>query len=159
MNNSTGSCFIRKARMNDVKAIHAILMDCSKQGLLLPRSYSDLYNHLRDHYVLVANETEEVLGCCALSIVWENLAEIRSLALVNRARGCGWGRKLVEACLSESVTLGIFRVFTLTYQADFFARLGFSLINKDTLPQKVWADCLRCPKFPDCDETAMLMEM
>ncbi|WP_028574230.1 N-acetyltransferase [Desulfonatronovibrio hydrogenovorans] len=151
--------FLRKARISDVKSIHTILMDCSKQGLLLPRSYSDLYGHLRDYYVIARDHGPDVLGCCALSIVWESLAEIRSLAIVSELRGMGWGRKLVESCLSEAITLGIYKVFTLTYQSAFFSRLGFVEISKDVLPQKVWADCLRCPKFPDCDETAMLMEM
>jgi amino-acid N-acetyltransferase len=151
--------FLRKARISDVRSIHSILMDCSKQELLLPRSYSDLYSHLRDYYVIARDQEPGISGCCALSIVWENLAEVRSLAIVSDLRGQGWGRKLVEACLSEAITLGIYSVFTLTYQVAFFARLGFVEISKDVLPQKVWADCLRCPKFPDCDETAMLMEM
>lgn len=151
--------FLRKARISDVKTIHSILMDCSKQELLLPRSYSDLYSHLRDYYVIAESEGRDILGCCALSIVWENLAEIRSLAIVSSLRGMGWGRKMVESCLSEAITLGIYKVFTLTYQVAFFNKLGFEEISKDVLPQKVWADCLRCPKFPDCDETAMIMEM
>ncbi|MCA1742886.1 MAG: N-acetyltransferase [Desulfonatronovibrio sp.] len=151
--------YLRKARISDVKSIHSILMDCSKQGLLLPRSYSDLYSHLRDYYVVSPKDNPEILGCCALSIVWDNLGEIRSLAIVPELRKSGWGSKLVESCLSEAITLGIYKVFTLTYQAAFFEKLGFVEISKDVLPQKVWADCLRCPKFPDCDETAMLMEM
>ncbi len=134
-------------------------MECSKQELLLPRSFSELYSHLRDYYVVVEDDGPGISGCCALSIVWENLAEIRSLAIVSSLRGKGWGRKLVESCLSEAITLGIYKVFTLTYQVAFFTRLGFAEITKDVLPQKVWADCLRCPRFPDCDETAMLMEM
>ncbi len=134
-------------------------MDCSKQELLLPRSYSDLYSHLRDYYVIADKDEPAIYGCCALSIVWDNLAEIRSLAIVSALRAKGWGRKLVDSCLSEAVTLGIYKVFTLTYQVDFFRKMDFVTISKDVLPQKVWADCLRCPKFPDCDETAMIMEM
>ncbi|RQD63105.1 MAG: N-acetyltransferase [Desulfonatronovibrio sp. MSAO_Bac4] len=151
--------YLRKAKISDVKSIHSILMDCSKQGLLLPRSYSDLYSHLRDYYVVSSKDHPEILGCCALSIVWDNLGEIRSLAIVPELRKSGWGRKLVESCLSEAITLGMYKVFTLTYQVAFFEKLGFVEISKDVLPQKVWADCLRCPKFPDCDEIAMLMEM
>ncbi len=150
---------MRKARIGDVKAIHGILMECSKQDLLLPRSYSDLYSHLRDYFVVAEDIGANIYGCCALSIVWENLAEIRSLAIVPEIRNMGWGGKLVESCLSEALTLGIYKVFTLTYQKTFFARQGFREITKDILPQKVWADCLNCPKFPDCDEIAMLMEM
>ena len=151
--------YLRKARIEDVKSIHGILMHCSRQDLLLPRSYSDLYSHLRDYFVVTDDPGNNILGCCALSIVWDNLAEIRSLATVTSIRHMGWGGRLVEACLSEALTLGIYRVFTLTYQTEFFARQGFKEISKDLLPQKVWADCLNCPKFPDCDEIAMLMEM
>lgn len=151
--------FLRKARISDVKSIHSLLMGYSKQELLLPRSYSELYSHLRDYYIIAENDGPAVLGCCALSIVWENLAEIRSLAIVPELRNQGWGRKLVDACLSEAITIGIYKVFTLTYQKDFFKKMDFVEITKDVLPQKVWADCLRCPKFPDCDEIAMLMEM
>ncbi len=151
--------YLRKARIGDVKSIHGILMQCSQGDLLLPRSYSDLYSHLRDYYVVAEDPGNKIYGCCGLSIVWDNLAEIRSLAIEQEIRNLGWGRKLVEACLSEALTLGIYRVFTLTYQTSFFARLGFREISKDVLPQKVWADCLQCPKFPDCDEIAMLMEM
>lgn len=154
------SPYLRKARIQDVRYIHGILLQHSRQNLLLPRSYSELYSHLRDFFVIVSEDREGILGCCALSIVWEGLAEIRSLVLSEELRNRGFGRKIVDACLSEAVTLGIFRVFTLTYQADFFARLGFWKISKDTLPQKIWADCLRCPKYPDdCDEVAMLMDM
>ncbi|MFO7727221.1 MAG: N-acetyltransferase [Desulfonatronovibrio sp.] len=151
--------FLRKARISDVKSIHGLLMGYSKQELLLPRSYSELYSHLRDYYIIAENDGPAILGCCALSIVWENLAEIRSLAIAPELRSRGWGRKLVDSCLSEAITLGIYKVFTLTYQKDFFKKMDFVEITKDVLPQKVWADCLRCPKFPDCDEIAMLMEM
>ncbi len=150
--------YLRKARIQDVRTIHALLMDCSKQGLLLPRSYNQLYSHLRDFFVL-AQDQGAILGCCALSITWEELAEVRSLAVATECRGQGWGRRLVEACLSDAITLGIFRVFTLTYQTHFFERLGFQVVSKDNLPQKVWAECLHCPKFPDCDEIAMSIEM
>ena len=151
--------YVRKARIQDVRTIHALLMDCSRQGLLLPRSYNQLYSHLRDYFVLAQDQGGGILGCCALSIAWEDLAEVRSLAVAPECRGQGWGRRLVEACLSDAITLGIYRVFTLTYQASFFERFGFQVVSKDNLPQKVWADCLHCPKFPDCDETAMAIEM
>lgn len=151
--------YIRKAKMQDVKDIHALLMDCASAGQLLPRSLNSLYSHLRDFYVLVDKESKEIHGCCALTIYWENLAEIRSLAVSPDLKKHGLGRKLVEACLSEAVTLGVYKVFTLTYVSGFFARLGFEEVEKEVLPQKIWADCLNCPKFPDCDETAMLIKM
>ncbi|HDQ39788.1 MAG TPA: N-acetyltransferase [Desulfonatronum sp.] len=157
--NVASPIYVRKARIANVRAIHALLMDCSKQGLLLPRSYNQLYSHLRDFFVLSQDQGSSIQGCCALSIAWEDLAEVRSLAIAPELRGQGWGRRLVEACLSDAITLGIFRVFTLTYQAHFFERLGFKVVSKESLPQKVWADCLHCPKFPDCDEIAMCIEM
>ncbi|SDN57242.1 amino-acid N-acetyltransferase [Desulfonauticus submarinus] len=153
------SLYIRKARIKDVKAIHGLLMDYANEGLLLPRSYSELYSQLRDYLVLAERTTEDIYGCCALTIVWDNLAEVRSLAVRRDKQGSGWGRKLVEMCLSEAITLGIYKVFVLTYQKNFFAHLGFKVVDKNVLPQKVWADCLKCPKFPECDEIAMLIEM
>jgi amino-acid N-acetyltransferase len=151
--------FIRKARIQDVKQIHALLMHCANKEFLLPRSFNQLYSHLRDFFVLANRDEPGVLGCCALSITWEDIAEIRSLAVSEDVQRQGWGGKLVEACLSDAVTLGIFRVFTLTYRPHFFQRLGFSPVEKEQLPQKVWADCINCPKFPECDENALLMEM
>lgn len=151
--------YIRKARMQDVRDIHALLMDCANRQELLPRSLSSLYGHLRDFMVLADKNDETVHGCCALSISWEDLAEIRSLAVADGEKGGGWGRKLVDACLSEAVVLGLYKVFTLTYVPGFFAKQGFVETTKDVLPQKVWADCLNCPKFPDCDEVAMILEL
>jgi amino-acid N-acetyltransferase len=151
---------LRKARIQDVKAVHRLLVDCKEdEGMVLPRSFTQLYSHLRDFFVAVNDEDGQVEGCCALSICWENLAEVRSLVVSREARGQGLGKMLVEACLSEAVALGIYRVFALTDRPLFFARLGFSEVGKDTLPQKVWADCLNCHKFPDCDEVAMVMDM
>jgi len=151
--------YLRKAKISDVKSIHHLLMYYAKEGLLLPRSFSELYTHLRDFFVLAHRQTQEVFGCCALSIIWEDLAEIKSLAVAKEKQGQNWGRRLVEACLSEAITLDVYKVFVLTYQDRFFERLGFKVVEKDVLPQKVWADCLKCPKFPECDEIAMLIEM
>ena len=152
--------YLRKAHIQDVTAIHSLLMKFSQKGLLLPRSYNELYAHLRDFFVLDHSLESQIVGCCALSITWENLSEIRSLIVDYPYQGQGWGRRLVETCLSESLTLGIYKVFTLTYQVEFFKNLEFREISKDKLPQKVWADCLHCPKFPDlCDEVAMILEL
>jgi amino-acid N-acetyltransferase len=154
------SYYLRKANIQDVPAIHRLLMGYSRQGLLLPRPYNELYSHLRDFFVVDTVGQPSVVGCCALSITWQNLAEIRSLIVDTPYQGLGWGRRLVDTCLSEALTLGIYRVFTLTYKTSFFGKLGFVEVDKEVLPQKVWADCLNCPKFPDCcDEVAMLMEL
>lgn len=154
-----GQPYIRKARVQDVRAIHGLLLHTSGQGLLLPRSLNQLYSHLRDFVVIDPDNGGAPTGCCALSIAWDDIAEVRSLVVADDLRGKGWGRRLVEACLSDAVTLGIFRVFALTYQVHFFLRLGFRTVEKEVLPQKIWADCIHCPKFPDCDETAVLLEM
>ena len=149
---------IRKARISDVKAIHGLLSEFGEEGILLPRPLSDLYDHLRDYTVFEA-EGEGVVGTVALHIVWEDLAEVRSLAVKKGWQGKGVGSRLVEHALSEAALLGIYRIFTLTYKPEFFERLGFRPIDKKALPHKVWADCVRCPKFPDCDETALLLEL
>lgn len=152
---------LRKARITDVKGMHKLIMNTSEDdGLVLPRSYNQLYSHLRDFFVVADEKDEdEIIGCCALSICWENLAEVRSLVVAQSARGQKLGRRLIEACLSDAVTLGIYRVFALTNTPDFFRHMGFTECSKDSLPQKVWSDCLNCPRFPDCDEIALHMEL
>lgn len=150
---------IRKARMSDVKGMHRLLMSCAQRSQLLPRSLNSLYGHVRDFYVVEEKATGKTVGCCALTICWEDLAEIRSLALDDAHKGRGLGKAMVDTCLDEARELGLTRVFALTYVVDFFKRCGFSEVEKDTLPQKVWTDCLNCPKFPECDETAMLVTL
>ena len=151
---------IRKARIEDVKAIHGLLMHTEEHdALVLPRSFSQLYSHLRDFFVAL-DDDNRVVGCCALSIIWDNLAEVRSLVVVPDYRGRKLGRKLVEACLSEAVTLGIYKVYTLTEQTGFFAHLDFRQEDMDTLNQKRFIDCITCPRFPDhCNEVAMVMNL
>jgi len=151
---------LRKAKIQDVKSIHAILTHYADRALLLPRSLSELYDHLRDFYVIENSEVNGNLsGVCTLGISWEDLGEIRSLAVVEESQKRGLGSQLVEACLSEVVELGLKKVFVLTLIPGFFARFGFTEIEKLLLPHKIWADCLKCPKFPDCDEIAMLLEL
>ena len=130
------------------------------KGEMLSRSLMDIYGSLRDFYVYYDEEKELVAGVCAMNIIWENLAEIRSLCVEEDYRGRGIGRNLVEACISEAITLGLFKVFSLTYKKDLFAKLGFREVDRATLPEKIWSDCFRCSKYPDyCDETAMIMEL
>jgi len=149
---------VRKARMEDVKDIHALLLSTADEGMLLPRSLPQLYSHLRDFFVML-DAGNVLIGCGALAIMWEGLAEIRSLLVAPASRSLGGGRLLVRACLDEARELGLKRVFALTYQVAFFERQGFSVVPKDVLPQKVWMDCIHCAKFPDCDETAVLLEL
>ncbi len=149
---------IRRANVADVKGIHALLMDCATQGLLLPRALSHLYRHIRDFYI-AEDADGKMLACCALSPMWDNLAEICSLVVANDCRKQGLGRKIVQTCLQDCAELGIDTAFALTYQEEFFKCLGFDIVDKDVLPQKIWADCVHCPKYPDCDETAVLLKL
>ncbi len=147
---------IRKAVIGDVKSVHKILAHFGQRNLLLPRSLNELYTHLRDYYVVECEpEPGLVKGVCGLRICWDDLAEIKSLAVEEPCQRKGAGRLLVEACVEEARELGIKRVFALTYVPDFFVRMGFREVEKSTLPHKVWGDCLSCPKFPDCDEHAV----
>lgn len=151
---------IRKAVVGDIRHVHRLLNRYAEQGLLLARPLSELYDHIRDFSVLVEDAHEnDVLGTCALGICWEDLAEIRSLAVIEDRQGKGFGTGLVKACLQEAAFFGLKRIFALTYVEDFFTKLGFRRVEKSVLPHKVWADCLKCAKFPDCDETAMMMDL
>jgi amino-acid N-acetyltransferase len=152
-----GDEMIRKARLEDVKEIQRLIKQYSTRGDILPRSLSELYDHLRDFFVFIRNR--KVVGICALHICWDELAELRSLAVQEEFRKRGIGEKLVKSCLEESKFLGVKRVFALTYQPEFFERMGFKKVDKNVLPHKIWTDCLKCIKFPDCDEMAVVKEI
>lgn len=154
-----GIPMIRKATIKDVKSIHRLLHEYGNKGELLPRPLSQLYDHVRDFAVYVNDEDERVLGCCALQFCWEDLAEIRSLAVHPAHAGQKIGSKLVENALSEAHVYHMRQIFTLTYRPGFFKRFGFKQINRADLPLKIWGDCIMCVKFPDCDETAMMKEL
>ena len=147
----------RKALASDVESIQFLINEYAKRGLLLPRSLNSIFEHLRDFWV--CEEDKKIVGVCALSIAWDNLAEIRSLAVKENKIGQGIGSELVKRCIEEAKELGIRKVFTLTYQVNFFKKLGFRIIEKEQLPQKIWKDCINCVKFPNCDETAMEIEI
>jgi len=148
---------IRKAILQDARQIHRLLLNYAKDGLVLSRSLMEIFEAIRDFYVFV--EGDRVVGAAALNICWEDLAEVRSLVVDESFAGRGIGKHLVEACLSEARTLGIGRVFALTYQQVFFEKLGFSVIEKSELPQKIWGDCIKCAKFPECDEIALSLSL
>lgn len=150
---------IRKAIMRDVKPIQRLLEPYVQQGLLLPRSLSELYGYLRDYFVYIPDGSDEPKGVCALHLCWEDLAEIKSLAVDEDFTRRGIGSRLVETCISEAITLGLYKIFALTYRVEFFKRLGFKEVDKSQLPHKIWADCLKCAKFPECDEVAVLLEI
>jgi amino-acid N-acetyltransferase len=116
---------------------------------------------LRDFFVYYDKEDETaIIGICAMNIIWENLAEVRSLYVDENYRQRGIGKELVEACISEAITLELFRIFTLTYKKEFFSKVNFKEVDRTTLPEKIWSDCFRCSKYPDyCDEVAMIVEL
>lgn len=146
---------IRKANISDVKKIHKFVNEFAKKEEMLPRALNDLYEKVRDFFVF--EENGAINGICALHILWEDLAEIRSLAVKKEYQGFGVGKSLVKRCLKDAKDLGIKRVFALTYQPEFFKKLGFVEIDKAKLPHKIWGDCLKCPKFPECDEHAIII--
>jgi amino-acid N-acetyltransferase len=148
---------IRKAKISDIKELHKLINFYAQRGEMLPRSVNELYENIRDF--LVFEEKGEILGCCALHVSWEDLGEIKSLAVKPEYTGKGIGRKLIEGCLEETSELGIKRVFALTFKPEYFEKRGFKKIEKDELPHKIWSECINCPKFPNCDEIAMLKEM
>jgi len=148
---------IRKANIKDVKAIYELINFFAKKDIMLPRSISDLYDDIRDFFVY--EESGSVHGCCALHISWEDLAEIRSLAVDESKQHKGIGKQLVKACLEEAEELGIKKVFVLTFVPEHFEKFGFTRVNKSYLPRKVWGECISCVKFPDCSEIPLIKEL
>ncbi len=145
---------LRKARISDIKTVHRLINDCAAKGEMLSRSLAELYDNMRDYFV--REEAGDLAGACALHVCWEDLAEIRSLCVLPEMRRRGIGRELVTACLEEAREFRVERVFLLTYQEEFFRKIGFRPIDKAELPQKIWTDCVKCAKFPLCDEIAMV---
>lgn len=148
---------LRKAQISDVKEIQKLLTHFASRGDMLSRSLSELYEAVRDFYII--EEEGKLLGVSALHIVWEDLAEIRSVAVSEDAGRKGVGTRVVQACIDEARELGLKRLFCLTYKPDFFSRFGFRVVDKSELPHKVWGDCIKCVKFPDCDEIAMIVDL
>ena len=149
---------IRKARMTEVPLIYKTLEISARNGELLPRSLGELYDTIRDFQVY-EDEKGQLLGCCALHPTWEDLGEIRSLVVNEKARKKGIGRSLVNRCLEEGRELDMQRIFVLTFNSPFFQRLEFVPISKSLLPHKIWAECIRCIHFPDCKEEALMLEL
>jgi amino-acid N-acetyltransferase len=145
---------IRKAKISDIKQIQDMINSFAKKDLMLPRSLNELYDNIRDFWVYEQNK--KVIGCAALHISWQDLTEIKSLAVEEKWQGKNIGTQLVNACIEEAERLGAKKVFALTYRPDFFRRLGFRKIKHSDLPHKIWAECINCPKFPDCQEIALL---
>jgi amino-acid N-acetyltransferase len=148
---------VQRAAVTDVRAIHDLVNGFARKGEMLPRTMAEIYESLRDYSVL--REGDDLVACGALHVMWEDLAEIRSLAVKEAQQGAGLGAALVRAHIEEAKVLGLRTVFALTYRPAFFERLGFTQADVMTLPRKVWNECYRCPKFPTCNEIAVVLEL
>jgi len=144
---------IEKATIKDAPQIQKLVNSFAERGQMLARPLSEIYENIRDFFVV--RENGSVIACAALHISWADLAEVKSLAVESSHQLQGYGDALVAACLAEATSLSIATVFCLTYQPVFFGKCGFKEVEKKELPHKVWGECYRCPKFPDCDESAM----
>jgi len=148
----------RHATFAEVEAMFTLINDFAAEGLMLPKSYSALYEILPEFVVAVEVETGKVAGCGALHCTWAELAEIRSLAVSKDFQRRGIGGEIVKLLIEDGKKLGVKKFFTLTYNTDFFASVGFEIVPKETLPQKIWSDCISCPHFPNCQEIAMIRQ-
>ena len=151
---------IRKATLDDAKGIHQLVSQYAnkKNDFLLPRSLTNIYETIRDYYVC-QSRSGRIIGCGALHVVWEGLAEVKALAVSKKYQGWGIGSRLLEAILDEAIMMRISRVFALTMKTDFFIKHGFTVTEKSNLPHKVWGECVNCHLFPDCEEVAMIIEL
>jgi amino-acid N-acetyltransferase len=148
---------VDRARVGDANSMHRLISHFADKGEMLPRALSEIYDGIRDYFVV--RKGDRVIACAALHVTWVDLAEIRSLAVDEQEQNQSIGSLLTQACLEEAKELGIPRVFCLVRKPAFFERHGFQLIDKTELPQKVWAECYRCPKFPNCDEVALIRHL
>lgn len=147
----------RKAKFSDVEDILKLINDYAEQGLMLPRARNTLYEGLREF--ILAEENGKIVGIAALHLVWEELAEIRALAVHPDKTKSGIGRKIVEMLTEDARDLGVKTLFALTYQPGFFSKLDFKEVPKESVPHKMWKECINCPKFPNCDEIAMVKNL
>lgn len=148
---------IEKARISDATQIQQLVNSFAEKGEMLARPLSEIYENIRDFFVI--RDGERVIACVALHVNWADLAEIKSMAVAEDYQRKGLGNRIIKTCLKEAKELGIPTVFCLTYKPEFFCTLGFAQVEKMTLPHKVWNECYRCPKFPDCDEVAMVFRL
>ncbi len=148
---------IRRATIKDVKSIQKLINAYAKKDEMLPRSLNELYENVRDFYIF--EYKGRIAGCCALHICWEDLGEIKSLAVAKANQDSGIGKKLLIACLEDAKKLKLKKIFALTYKPMYFKKFGFKEIDKANLPHKIWTDCIKCVKFPDCDEVALVREL
>jgi amino-acid N-acetyltransferase len=150
---------IRNAKISDVRSIHALISTYAEQDRMLFRSLADIYENLQCFLVAEMTRDKEVIGCCAIEVIWSDMAELKSLAVKEGRQGNGVGSKLVQAAVEEAVRLGVPKLIALTLEPKFFVKNGFKVVDKDALPMKVWSDCARCPKQQSCDEVAVIRKI
>lgn len=148
---------IRHAKIFDAPIIQQIVNSYAKKGEMLQVSLNDIYEKILEF--IVYEESGIIKGVCALHPTWSDTAEIRSLAVVEEYKRQKIGYSLVDYSLKWGKQIGFIKIFALTYRQDFFERCGFKKTEIDSLPKKIWTDCLKCPKYPDCDETAVIIEI
>ena len=148
---------VEKAKITDIPQAQKLIRKSADEGQMLARSLSDMYENIRDYFVV--RENDEVIGCGALHVCWSDLAEVKSVAVSDQRRKQGIGRALVNACVQEAKSLGVSSIFCLTMGEGFFSKLGFGKVDLLDLPRKVWGECQTCPKYPDCDEVAMILHL
>jgi amino-acid N-acetyltransferase len=157
MSEPDGYFKIRRANVKDAKAIHTLLMDHSRDGKVIPRSLNEIFEKIRSFFVMEAEG--KIAGCCCLHVMWEDLAEIKSLAVAPDHQGNGLGAVLVKQALAEAEELKVARVFALTLIPEFFEKFGFGRIDMNELPKKIWMECVNCIYYPDCREVAVIREV
>ena len=148
---------IRKARVSDVENLLELVNGFAAQNLMLPRGPQYIFENIRDYAVIV--DDRRIVACGSLHVLWNDMAEIRSMAIHPDYQKRGLGRRLADFLTEEAKQLRIKSIFTFTLSEDFFARLGFTRKLRDELPPKVWGECSRCPKYFKCDEVGMVLEI
>jgi amino-acid N-acetyltransferase len=149
---------VRPAKVSDAAAICELINYYAERGRMLHRSLESVYNTLRD-FLVAADDDGRILGCLALSLVWGDLAEVKSMAVLPECRRRGIGSALLASAVDDARRLGVTRVFALTYETEFFVHRAFEVIDRDGLPEKVWRECMSCPKADACDETALMLRL
>lgn len=154
---ATRAIVIRRARVTDMPRVQKIINYFADRDEMLHRSLNELYEHVRDF--VVAEVDGQVQACAAVQVTWDDLAELKCVAVAPEAHGQGLGRLIIDHCLREARELGLRRIFALTYKPEFFSKFGFEVIDRTLLPHKVWGECIKCHKFPNCNEIAMMHQL
>ena len=148
---------IQRAALTDVPTIHALITPYADRNDMLHRPMSELYENIRDY--LVIKQGDELLACASVHVLWSDLAEVKAVAVKEEYQSHGLGKMLMNRCFDDAREMGLATVFVLTHKMDYYAQFGFQQIDVMSLPRKVWGECLRCPKFPNCNEYAMVYHL